>query len=129
MNFLIDTSAYSAAQRDNQKIIDYFNEADHIFLPSIVEGELRVGFAYGSKKVENNELLNKFMNQNSVSVVNLSELTPAVFAEIYAELRTAGTPIGQNDLWIAALAREHSLPVLTLDKDFNYVKSIELVSV
>lgn len=129
MNFIIDTSAYSQAQRGNQKVMDILNNADHIFITPIVEAELRAGFAYGAKKLSNNKLLDKFIGSNSVTWINLSDRTPRIFAELYAELRNSGWTIGQNDLWIAALAVENNLPVLTLDADFRGVKAIELVEI
>jgi len=129
MTFIVDTSAYSAVQRGNKSVLKLFNEADHIYLPSIVEGELRAGFAFGSRSAENNDMLDGFIAQNNVSVITINEKTPSIFAEIYAELRKAGRPIGQNDLWIAALARELSLQLLTLDKDFGNVAGIKLVKI
>lgn len=129
MNFIIDTSAYSEAQRGNQKVLDLLGRADHIFIPSIVEAELRAGFAYGVKKLDNNKLLDKFMNRSSVTWMNISERTPRITADLYAELRKTGWTIGQNDLWIAALAIENNLPILTLDADFGGVKAIELVEI
>lgn len=128
MNFILDTSAYSAVQRGNLQVARLLNEAHQIFLPAVVEGELRAGFAFGTKTIENNELLDRFLTQRTVSLLYFSPETPKVFVEIYAELRRAGRPIGQNDLWIAALAREHRLPILTLDTDFAYVKGIEHMS-
>ena len=94
----------------------------------IVEAELRAGFAFGTKSPENNELLDKFLMQSSVSMLQLSQDTPRVFAEIYAELRKDGRPIGQNDIWLAALARENQLALLTLDQDFKHVRGLELVN-
>lgn len=129
MNFIIDTSAYSQAQRGNKKIIDLLNKAEHIFLTTIVEAELRAGFAFGTKKLENNKLLDKFMSQSNVFTLNISHATTKIFAELYAELRKTGKTIGQNDLWISSLAIENNLPVLTLDADFKNVKAIDLIVV
>ena len=129
MNFIIDTSAYSEAQRGNRAVIDLMNQADQIYMPTIVEAELRAGYSFGTKEAENCALLHKFLKQPSVSVINIGLNTPKVFAQIYLELRSDGFKIGQNDLWIASLARELQLPLLTLDHDFSRVKYLKLVPV
>jgi tRNA(fMet)-specific endonuclease VapC len=43
-------------------------------------------------------------------------------------LRVAGTPIPENDVWIAAIAIQHSLPLMTRDKRFKAVKGLEVLS-
>lgn len=128
-SLLLDTSAYSSIGRGNKIISDILNNAEQIFVPSIVVGELKAGFAFGTKRVENEKFLNRFLADPAVSVVTISDKTPTEFAEIYLQLRNDGLPIGQNDLWIAAIARENGLPLLTLDKDFANVKGIDLVSI
>jgi len=41
------------------------------------------------------------------------------------ELKRAGTPLPANDLWIAALAREHGLPIVSRDAHFDRVRGIQ----
>lgn len=41
------------------------------------------------------------------------EATLALYAQIYAQLRRQNQLIGPHDLWIAASARQHGLPLLT----------------
>jgi len=55
------------------------------------------------------------------------EATAITYGEIYAELAQAGTPIPQNDLWIAAQAREHGLPVATADAHFGRVHGLTVL--
>jgi len=128
IEFIIDTSAYSMAQRGDQKIIALLNKAQQIYLPRIVEGELKAGFSFGKQKIENERLLEKFVASDSVTILTLSEKTPDHFAQIYANLRSRGKPIGQNDLWIAALSLEINVPLLTLDSDFGSVNGLVLVN-
>lgn len=126
---ILDTSAYSAVQRGNREVANILNTAQQIYLPTIVVGELKAGFAFGTKRLDNERLLEKFMADPVVSVITLGDKTTIEFAEIYVQLRKDGKTIGQNDLWIAALARENQLPLLTLDKDFEGVDGLELVLV
>ena len=50
------------------------------------------------------------------------------YAELRRELKTAGTPIPSNDSWIAALAREHRLPVVTRDVHFQAIRGLHLLT-
>ena len=129
MNLLIDTSAYGALQKGSLPIKNILENAEQIYLPTIVVAELKAGFAFGSNKTVNEALLAKFMADPSISVVNIDERTPDIFAELYAQLRNKGRVIGQNDLWIAALALQHQLPLLTLDTGFANINQLELISI
>ena len=60
----------------------------------------------------------EFLNSPRVSVLFADDQTTRNYAEIFAQLRRAGTPIPTNDLWIAALAVQHDLPPLTSDRHF-----------
>jgi len=125
--FILDTSAYSVAQRGDERLLALLDEAQHIYIPVIVIGELLGGFAHGTKAAENKRNLTKFLADPVVSVLYIGGETPGYFAEIYAELRRAGRSIGQNDLWIAALAREHQLALLTIDNDFSVASELEII--
>jgi len=54
--------------------------------------------------------------------------TAACYAEIRSELKAAGRPIPTNDLWIAALAREHAHPVVSRDRHFASVRGLKLIA-
>ena len=60
-------------------------------------------------------------------ILDITSETSRVYAEIRYELRLAGRPIPENDLWIAALARQHRLPVLTNDAHFDQVSGVQRV--
>ena len=62
-------------------------------------------------------------------VMNVDEKTARHYAELFATLRARGTPIPTNDLWIAALARQHRMPLLTFDARFATVPGIEVTAV
>ena len=50
------------------------------------------------------------------------------YADIRSELRREGTPIPANDFWIAALVRQHAMPILSLHHHFDYVKGVSRIS-
>ena len=52
--------------------------------------------------------------------------TAEEYARLHAELARAGTPIPSNDLWIAALAVERGMTVVTSDDHFRRIPSLVL---
>lgn len=130
MNILIDTSAFSDYGRGNNAELETWFKAQHQLVMSlIVIGELRAGFAAGNRRSENEKLLQKFLDAPNVTIVGLSDKTAYEFADIYLQLRKAGTPIGINDMWIASTAKELNLAVLTTDTDFGYIKGLKLIEI
>lgn len=129
MNFAIDTSAYSAFNRGDNRLKKWFSPDNIMTVPLIVAGELRAGFAYGNKKAENELLLRRFLDMPSVNTATITDKTTEIFAEIYLNLRKAGKPIGTNDLWIASICIENKLPLLTLDQDFANICELELINI
>jgi predicted nucleic acid-binding protein len=61
------------------------------------------------------------------TVLDVTEQTTHHYAAISVELRQAGKPIPTNDLWIAALCRQHGLPLLSRDRHFDAVPGIQRV--
>jgi tRNA(fMet)-specific endonuclease VapC len=58
-------------------------------------------------------------------VLDINEPTTRHYAEITLELKRKGKPISTNDLWIAALCRQHSLPLLSRDRHFDLVTGLK----
>jgi tRNA(fMet)-specific endonuclease VapC len=52
-------------------------------------------------------------------------LTAEHYGHIKADLERTGSRNPENDLWIAALAREHQLPLVTRDQHFSLVKGLK----
>ncbi|MBZ5608822.1 MAG: PIN domain-containing protein [Acidobacteriia bacterium] len=63
-------------------------------------------------------------NASLFIILTVERETARYYAEIRHELKTAGTPIPTNDLWIAAFAREHHLPILSRDAHFRAVRNL-----
>jgi tRNA(fMet)-specific endonuclease VapC len=124
---LVDTSGYSALLRDHPGFKHLIQEADQIFVTPIVLGELRAGFAHGKRRRKNEEELGLFLGSSRVQVLAIDEETAERYAVIVASLRSAGTPIPTNDIWIAASAMQHGLPVVTTDRHFEKVTQIFVV--
>jgi tRNA(fMet)-specific endonuclease VapC len=121
LNVLLDTSAYSALQRGDARVLAVMQRSQAVAIPVVVLGELHSGFRLGSRWAENEGLLARFMGKASVRVLNVTEETALRYAEIDVFLRKKGRPIPRNDVWIAALALEHGMHLLTLDAHFEEI--------
>ena len=122
--FLLDSSAYIAFKKSHPAILEILSQADEIILNTIVLGELRAGFMQGTKRDTNERELQSFLDSPRVSVIGVNEETADRYAVIRTALRKAGTPISTNDIWIAATAMQHGLPILTLDTDFRKIPQV-----
>ena len=118
MRVFVDTSAYSAFLRGHPEVESVLQRAEEIYLSPIVLGELRSGFRRGRRAARNEEVLDEFLDTPRVEILPVLDGTAVRYAEILSYLRSAGTPLPTNDVWIAASAMEHGLQVLTTDKHF-----------
>lgn len=126
MKILLDTHAYSDWRRHGQWNRTISTAAE-ILMPAIVLGELRYGFQGGVQAGENEAKLGRFLRHPAVRVVSVGESTSRCYAHLKHFLRMQGTPIPENDIWIAALALEHAAPVLTSDAHFKHLPQIARV--
>ena len=120
----IDTNAYSGFMRGRPGAVQALRTAHEIHLPLFVLAELLAGFAAGTRATKNRDELAQFMASPRVHVLRPDEKTAYHYADVFAALRGKGTPIPTNDLWIAALARQHRLPLLTYDTHFAAVPGL-----
>jgi len=58
-------------------------------------------------------------------LATVTDETAAVYAAVRVSLRQAGRPIPANDAWIAALALQHRLPILSRDEHFDAVPGLD----
>lgn len=124
VDYLIDTSAYSAFNRGDERLKKFFAPGSQLIFPMIVLGELRAGFIRGNRQKENDTLLQKVLDHPNAHTITISETTTKQYARIYQHLRGKGAPINTNDMWIAALALEHNCLLVTLDSDFMRVPDL-----
>lgn len=126
-NLCLDTNTYSAFLAGSAAAVKQIAQAENTWLPAPVLGELRAGFAKGSKAAKNELLLQEFLASKHVHVIAIDEAVTRCYAKIFDQLRKAGTPIPTNDLWIAACVMHCGFPLYSLDAHFKHVTGIELV--
>lgn len=121
---MVDTCLYSNAMRGDTQACAVLRSADNILLCPIVLGELRAGFIRGKQREHNEANLLEFMKSPRVEAVVLSPDTSAFFAKTVNDMRSPGTPIPSNDLWIAACAMENGATIATYDKHFSNIPGL-----
>jgi len=121
----LDTNALSDFAAGSEALGEVLMPFRSLALPVTVLGEYRYGLLGSKKKARLEHWLDDLLND--VRVLEVSARTSSVYAQVRQQLRTAGTPIPENDVWIAAIAIEHGLPLATRDKHFTVVKGLELV--
>jgi tRNA(fMet)-specific endonuclease VapC len=126
MTVVLDTNAYSDFLRGVASRIEIIRSAAHLHIPLIVIGELRAGFAAGSRETENLATLEQFLASPRVSVLSLDLATTEYYARIFLDLRRNGSAIPTNDLWIAALTLQHDFDLCTSDTHFQHIRELRL---
>ena len=124
MEVCLDTSAYSAFKRGHPAVVEAVARSTRILISPIILGELYAGFKGGRRERENKEELSQFLGSPRVELVPVDEGTSERYAEILTHLRTAGTPIPTNDVWISATAMQSGAAVLTTDPHFRKVPQV-----
>lgn len=124
--YLLDTNAIIARMNDDANVLSTLMEATQVFLPIIAVGELYFG-AEKSTKVEENK--SKVTDLIELAVVLMCDVKTAEhYGIIKNHLRQKGRPIPENDIWIAAIAMQHGLTLLTRDNHFNEITGLAVKS-
>ena len=119
--FLLDTNIAIALFAQDSSVMERLQEAESVFIPSIVLGELFFG-AYKSINVEENVAwVSEFASTSAVLPCDTA--TGRHYGQIKSGLRTRGRPIPENDIWTAAIARQYDLTLVSRDVHFAEVES------
>ena len=124
---LLDTNAFSALFRGDEEVLKTISRAEHVFASVIVIGELEVGFRGGTRYRENIEILDRFLARPTVETLEVTRETGECLGMIKDALRRKGCPVPVNDIWIAALALQHGIKLLTNDRHFTKVAGLFLI--
>ena len=125
MALILDTNALSAAADHEASALAVVALAEQLAVPVIVLGEFRLGIAQSRHRATYEKWLQEWIS--SVSVLDIDHETTLSYAFIGLELKKKGKPIPTNDLWIAALCHQHSLPLLSRDRHFDLVPGLRRI--
>lgn len=114
---LYDASGFVATARNYDKVI----------VSATVLGEYRAGLFATKAGERNRKALEEYLASPSVRTVPITDRTAELYAKVYQALRREGTPIPQNDMWIAASALEHGADLATRDEHFRHVPLLTVI--
>jgi len=123
---LLDTNAASAIIEKDFDMQVWLRQDHEAFVPSIVIGELYFG-VYKSTRVETNlARVEEFVIGNSI--LHCDTETGKAYGLIKLELKKKGRPIPENDIWIAAVAIQHGIALVTRDAHFKVIDNLVIES-
>jgi predicted nucleic acid-binding protein len=122
---ILDTNGLSAVADGDAALQPILRKAVEVAVPVIVLGEYRYGIQQSRDRQRYEQWLTESVR--NYRVLDVDEETSLYYATLRSELKRAGTPIPSNDVWIAALCRQHSFSVLSRDRHFDVVSGIERI--
>ena len=122
---ILDTNALSAWAEGHAAVESPLRVAQRLVVPSVVLGEYYFGIRQSRHRSRYEDWLARYLPLTEIALV--TSATADAYADIRLELRRRGTPIPPNDVWIAALARQHGLALLSNDGHFDTVDGVRRI--
>lgn len=123
--YLLDTNIVIAVFANDERVGQALNEASELYVPVVVLGELDYGARKSSKVQQNLSRIQEFAD--TATVLGISKATAHRYGQVKDRLRIQGTPIPENDIWIAAIAQQYELSLATYDEHFDLVDGLQVV--
>jgi tRNA(fMet)-specific endonuclease VapC len=120
----LDTNRLTDLFQGDAGLAEWLGTCEEVWIPLIVFGEIKAGFLGGTHQRRNEVLMQKLLAKATVKVLIPSRETAEHYARLFVQLKRAGTPIPDNNLWIAALALEHNLLLITRDQHFERIPQL-----
>ena len=124
---LVDTNVLIDVFLGDRDAARTLSAYDRILVCTTVLGEYKAGVDPATKS--GREFLGKleeFLEDPAVRTVGGTENTADYYARVYRTLKANGTPIPQNDIWIASFALEHAATLFSRDTHFAGVPMLKL---
>ncbi len=122
---ILDTNAVSAFFDGVTQVVEFVAKAPRVLLPVVVIGEYRYGLQSSRERAVRDIRFSGFCR--ACSLLSVDEQTAGQYAVVRHRLRLSGTPIPENDIWIAALALQHRQHVLSNDRHFDLVQDVRRI--
>jgi len=121
---VLDTNAYLDLFCGDNRVLDALAEAESVYLPVTVIGELLTGFRGGTREARNRGQLKDFTRRPTVRVLQTSPEIADIYSELVHSLRRKRNPIPTNDIWIAAHAIDQGAALITFDRHFDKIDGL-----
>ena len=123
---LLDTNVVVAHFRNDPDLTARLASTAAVYLPWVVLGELHFGALRARRREEQLALIGDFLRTSIILLPD--QVTSEIYGQVKAELAAVGKPIPDNDIWIAAIARQYDLPLVTRDRHFAAVLRLEALA-
>jgi predicted nucleic acid-binding protein len=120
----LDTNRLTDLFQGDAELARRLAVCEEIWIPLFVLAEIKAGFRGGTQRNRNELFLYKLLSKLTVQVLLPSLQTAEHYAQLFVQLKRAGAPIPDNDLWIAALVLEHNLLLITRDQHFERIPQL-----
>ena len=138
--YLLDTNHCSRAILKDAQVLNHLRAIDNNIVATsvITQGELIDMAERSQRRKSNLMLVQDFLR--GIDIYEIDRKIATKYGEIKASIFKQFAPkekskrrktkmvdlgFGENDLWIAAVALEHNLIVVSSDKDFQRIKQVE----
>ncbi len=125
MALILDTNALSALAEGDAAFRKAIERESELAIPSVVLGE----YLFGVRNSRHRERYERFLRASEAILHTLPvrASTARHYADVRYELKSAGRPIPSNDVWIAAICREHRGRLASRDRHFEWVPGLTVV--
>ena len=122
---ILDTNALSAFVDGEVAVGDILRQQPRAAIPVIVLGEFRYGITASRHRKTYEAWLDHHLRDFNVLAITVETTVP--YASLRTTLKQIGRPIPANDAWIAALAMQHGLPILSRDEHFDGLPDVRRI--
>ena len=127
-SLVLDTNVLIRFLERGGDYAETFSKFDRLLIPAAVDGEYRAGIDAATRPGQRRQTaFDALLESSAVEYIPVGREVSAEYAQVFRQLQERGTPIPQNDIWIAATARVRHAPLCTLDDHFKNVEALELV--
>ncbi|MGL5192193.1 MAG: type II toxin-antitoxin system VapC family toxin [Chroococcales cyanobacterium] len=124
--YLLDTNIIIALFAEEALVKTNLGQASTVFIPSITLGELYYGARKSGRTQANLSKIDELVASSSILVCDAE--TAEEYGQVKNELRRKGRPLPENDIWIAALALQYDLILVTRDAHFQEIDNLQVVA-
>ena len=123
--YLLDTNIIIALFADEAIVKNKLTQASEVFIPSFAIGELCYGARKSGRVQANLAKVDELVATSTILVCDAE--TARQYGEVKNKLRLKGRPLPENDVWIATLALQHDLVLVTRDAHFQEVEDLQTI--
>lgn len=125
-NLLLDTSVIIGGFKHKEAALQVFATAGGLYMPVIAYGELYLGALKSAVPDKKLQQLAEFIQ--AAALIDVDWRTAQYYAMVRQRLEAKGKPIPENDIWIAAVAMQHRLKLVSSDAHFQWVEGLDLMA-